>query len=233
MMTYVFASRTPWPIDAMIERRHRLPGQWITIADRADLTSEFLKAAAPRYVFFPHWSWIVPEAILGSYECVCFHMTDVPFGRGGSPLQNLIVRGVRTTRLTALRMEAELDAGPVYGKRDLDLSGPARTILKRAAALTLDMIEWIVAEEPVPVLQSGDPTFFKRRRPEESVLPDAGTIEAVYDHIRMLDADCYPPAFLNHGGWRLELSEASLAGNAVEARVRIVRAGRSEADAGR
>ncbi len=26
------------------------------------------------------------------FECVCFHMTDVPYGRGGSPLQNLIIR---------------------------------------------------------------------------------------------------------------------------------------------
>jgi len=37
-------------------------------------------------------------------------MTDVPYGRGGSPLQNLIVRGHTETKLTALRCVRDLDA---------------------------------------------------------------------------------------------------------------------------
>jgi hypothetical protein len=62
-------------------------------------------------------------------------MTDVPFGRGGSPLQNLIVRGRRETKLTALRMSREFDAGPVYMKEPLSLEGGAEEIYLGSADL--------------------------------------------------------------------------------------------------
>ena len=55
-----------------------------------------LKKITPRYIFFLHWDWRVPHVIWQQHECVCFHMTDVPYGRGGSPLQNLILEGTMT-----------------------------------------------------------------------------------------------------------------------------------------
>jgi hypothetical protein len=51
----------------------------------------------------PHWSHLIPESIWGPCPTVIFHMTDLPYGRGGSPLQNLIQRGHSSTMLTALR----------------------------------------------------------------------------------------------------------------------------------
>jgi methionyl-tRNA formyltransferase len=44
-------------------------------------------------------------------------MTDLPFGRGGSPLQNLISRKIYNTKLSAIRVVKELDAGPVFLKK--------------------------------------------------------------------------------------------------------------------
>ena len=55
-------------------------------------------------------------------------MTDLPYGRGGSPLQNLIIRGHKKTKISALRMVNELDAGPIYFKRSLSLNGNAQKI---------------------------------------------------------------------------------------------------------
>ncbi|QOZ52008.1 methionyl-tRNA formyltransferase [Bradyrhizobium sp. CCBAU 53338] len=219
MTRYVFASRTGWPIDEFLRRRNNLPGEWITVTSKSDLTPELLRPLAPRYVFFPHWSSIVPKSILDAYECVCFHMTDVPFGRGGSPLQNLIGRGIRETKLSALRMTEQLDAGPVYIKRPLELSGSAEDIFRRAASTTLDIVEWMVATEPSPTAQTGEPTVFVRRKPEQSEIPGSGTAESLYDHIRMLDAAGYPHAFVDHGGWHMEFTGASLDGSVVSAKV--------------
>ncbi|OKO76732.1 hypothetical protein AC629_32510 [Bradyrhizobium sp. NAS80.1] len=116
MTRYVFACRTGWPIDEFPRRRDNLPGEWITVTSKSDLTLDLLRPLAPRYVFFPHWSSIVPKPILAAYECVCLYMTDAPFGRGGSPLQSLIDHGIRETKLSALRMTEQLDAGPLYVK---------------------------------------------------------------------------------------------------------------------
>ena len=95
----------------------RFPGVWRFVSGRQELTADLVNRLSPRYVFFLHWSWKVPTDIVENYECVCFHMTDVPFGRGGTPLQNLILLGHRRTKLTAFRMVEALDAGPVA--RDL------------------------------------------------------------------------------------------------------------------
>jgi UDP-2,4-diacetamido-2,4,6-trideoxy-beta-L-altropyranose hydrolase len=218
---YVVASSRPWNRAAFNALAARLPGRWHYVDGREGLTPEFLDRVAPRYVFFPHWSWIVPGEILERHECVCFHMTDVPYGRGGSPLQNLIARGHASTVLTALRMTGELDAGPVYAKRPLSLHGPARAVFARAARLIADLVAEIAAARPEPTAQQGTPVLFARRTPDMSELPHAADAKAVYDHIRMLDAEGYPRAFVLHGGLRLEFEDARLRGGEVLARVRI------------
>lgn len=221
MTRYVFASRTIWPIEEFLRRRARLPGEWVIVTDKSDLNAEFLKGFAPRYVFIPHWSLIVPKTVLDAHECVGFHMTDLPFGRGGSPLQNLVSRGFKETKLTALRMTERLDAGPVYTKRPLDLSGSAQDIFRRAASTALDIIEWIISHEPAAVEQHGEPTAFARRKPEQSAIPLSGTGESLYDHIRMLDAEGYPHAFTDVGGWHMEFTDASIDGDVLAAKVII------------
>jgi len=174
----------------------------------------------PDYIFFPHWSWPVAESVL-AYNCVAFHMTDLPFGRGGSPLQNLIERGHDTTKITAFRMTEELDAGPIYCKTEMSLDGAAHEIYDRAAEISMDLMAHIVANEPVPAPQEGISTSFQRRRPEQSVLPFGATPGWIYNHIRMLDADGYPRAFLEWNDYLFEFRDAKLTGEEVNARVRI------------
>lgn len=221
MKNYIVATIKPWNLDAFARRTPEMSGRWVLISDKADLTLEKLKSVDPRYIFFPHWSWIVPDEILNAYECVCFHMTDVPYGRGGSPLQNLIARGHKDTKLTALKMTCELDAGPFYMKRDLSLTGRAQDIFERSADLIYEMMREMVLSEPTPVPQTGEPVIFARRTPEMSELPKTADIEKIYDHIRMLDAETYPPAFIRHGDFVIEFSDAEIDNGAIKASVSI------------
>lgn len=228
MTRYLFCTNRSWALEAFASFRPQLPGHWSVCLSPDDLA----KAAAlvePRYLFFPHWSSIVPTEILAAHECVCFHMTDVPYGRGGSPLQNLVSRGHKSTMLTALRMTASIDAGPVYFKRPLSLEGSAEEIFRRASGLSVQMIAEIVADEPTPVEQVGDATVFSRRKPTQSELPTQATPESLYDHIRMLDAPGYPHAFLRHGSWVGRFTDARLDGNTIEARVSFKQSKRGDA----
>jgi len=209
MKNYIVATVKPWNIEAFNKHAPNLPGNWSLITDKNELLSAVNKIN-PRYIFFPHWSWIVPTEILKHAECVCFHMTDVPFGRGGSPLQNLIVRGHKETKLSALRMVKELDAGPVYLKKPLSLEGRAQDIYERAADRVYDLIKEIVIKEPQPDPQEGKVTNFSRRTPDMSRLPNSKTSAELYDHIRMLDADTYCRAFLEHGDYTLSFYDADL-----------------------
>jgi len=188
-----------------------------------ELTYSVLSAYGPRYVFFPHWSEKIPVKIHRAFRCVIFHMTDVPFGRGGSPLQNLIIRGHRDTVLTALQCVDELDAGPVYLKRALSLHGTAEEIFTRAALLMKEMIEIITRDEPQPQPQSGEAVFFRRRTPEDGNLAALETPEQAFDYIRMLDAEGYPRAFIETAHLRFDFSRSSLTPDGVIADVRIRR----------
>jgi len=217
---YIYASCKNWHYPYFERLKQAQEDLWYWASTPEELHS-IIEKIKPRYVFFVHWSWQVPESIWNRYECVCFHMSDVPYGRGGSPLQNLIIEGKKTTKLSALQMVAELDAGPVYVKRDLDLKGRAQQVYLRAAELTIEVMLWMIVNNPVPIPQTGKVTLFKRRKPEQSLLPKSNIPVDIYDFIRMLDADGYPYAYLLHGNFRLEFQKARKEGQVVMATVRI------------
>ncbi|MDI4652861.1 MULTISPECIES: methionyl-tRNA formyltransferase [Pseudoalteromonas] len=223
MHNFIIATVKSWNVRNFSKLKREMSGNWFLIDSKEDLTYERIAEINPKYIFFPHWSWIVPSSIVENFECVCFHMADVPYGRGGSPLQNLIIRGHHSTKLTALKMERLLDAGPVYMKSDLSLEGSAQEILKRCSELTFEMIKNIVSFEPIPQEQVGEVVEFKRRTPAESRLSENLELEKIYDFIRMLDAEGYPKAFLEYGDYTLELdsAELKLEDDAVAARVII------------
>jgi methionyl-tRNA formyltransferase len=191
------------------------------IRERDMLTPEQLQPMAPRFVFLPHWSWHIPASVFEQFECVVFHMTDLPFGRGGSPLQNLIVRGFRETKLSAIRCVQQLDGGPIYCKQSLLLEGSAEEIFVRAAGLMEEMIIRIVREQCAPEPQTGELTTFKRRLPADGDIAGLDSLRSVHDHIRMLDAEGYPPAFIQIGALKLEFDHSRLADDEVLAHVRI------------
>ncbi|CAM0553729.1 MULTISPECIES: methionyl-tRNA formyltransferase [Halomonadaceae] len=219
--TYILASSKPWH-KTQLAASKLSSGDRVLWAERPSELEQLLESnPAVRYIFFLHWNWLVPETIWKNYECVCFHMTDVPYGRGGSPLQNLIVRGHTDTMLTALRMVEEMDAGPVYAKRRFLLEGTAHEVYLRAGELSFELIRWIIKNEPQPELQKGEPVIFKRRTPEQSLLPVFGSIKSLYNHIRMLDAPTYPKAYLEHGEFILEFSGANTCEGELTATVKI------------
>ena len=221
MSKYVVAAVHAWYKEAFEHDIAPLPGHWTYIDSGEGLTLEAIRKIDPQYIFFLHWSWKVPEEILNAYRCIAFHMADVPYGRGGSPLQNLIIRGHKTTKLTALQMTEQFDAGPVYLKCDLSLEGRAQDIYIRASQLAARMIRRVITEDITPTPQIGEVTVFKRRRPEESEIPELGSLDRLYDFIRMLDAEGYPRAFLNHGLHRYEFSNASLEEEHLKAEVKV------------
>jgi methionyl-tRNA formyltransferase len=221
--TFLVVSSKPWAFNLERAIKAKTGGEVVLISDREQFTFENLSRLSPRYVFIPHWSFIIPKEIFETFECVIFHMTDLPFGRGGSPLQNLIQRGHTETKISAFRCVAQLDAGPVYMKRSLSLEGSASEIFSRAARIIESMIEEILDTEPEPIPQKGESVVFRRRTPGQSNLREAciSNLKDFFDFIRMLDAPTYPLAFIEHGDFQIEFSHARLLDNCIEARVTI------------
>ena len=224
---YLVVSDRPWGRYAF--EQAKLPDNWHFIS-HLDVVADALFVPANeakdhiRYIFFVHWSKKVTQKITDNFEAVNFHMTDLPYGRGGSPLQNLVAAGNDETVITAHRMTQEVDAGPVYMKVPLSLAGSAEEVYLRAARKSLVMAEIIATQELTPVPQDTVESYmtaFKRRMPEQSRVPEGLSLDGLFDHIRMLDAEGYPPAFLEYDGFRFEFSRASLRTGRIVADVTI------------
>ena len=217
-------SSRPWNSGLADRLSQRLDRRVHAITTSVQLTPEAVAEIDPLWIFVPHWSHLISKSIWGTWPTVIFHMTDLPYGRGGSPLQNLIQRGHSSTMISALRCGAGLDTGDIYTKQHLSLHGTAEEIFLRADVVIEKMIEQIVCEEPVAKSQQGDPVLFTRRTPHQSNLTNCpeGDMRAWYDQIRMLDAEGYPHAFVEAHGMRLELRRVSQRTDGLYADVKIV-----------
>jgi methionyl-tRNA formyltransferase len=209
-MKYAYVTEKMWNIrdfQVLVSQRPK-EETWHLITQKKLLNPEHLRVLGISKVFVPHWSHMIPAEIHNEFECVVFHMTDLPFGRGGSPLQNLIKLGLSDTKLTALRVTEQLDAGPVYRKKDLSLAGSAQEIFERCSQLVLSLIGEILDESISPTEQRRKVEVFSRRTPEQSSLLGLSRFDELFDHIRMLDAEGYPHAYIDTDISRIEFVEA-------------------------
>lgn len=230
-MRVIIATTKPWNIvnAEKFKEKYKNSIETVLITDKDKLDYGKIKRFAPKFIFFPHWSWIIQEQIFREFTCVVFHMTDLPFGRGGSPLQNLIERGIENTKISAIKVDNGIDTGNIYLKKDLNLNGTAEEIFIRASKIIFnEMIPEIIQKNPTPVKQVGEIVEFKRRRPEQSELNFEFDLEKIYDYIRMLDAEGYPKAFIRLGKYKLEFSRASLKHGKIIADVEIISGDKDE-----
>lgn len=224
-MKIIIATVKSWNI----ERAQALQKQYKGVHDimiytqKDEFTIENVRRVNPDYILLPHWSYFIPSEITDNWECVVFHMTDLPYGRGGSPLQNLIVRGHKETKISAIQVTEKLDGGPVYIKRPLSLEGSAQEIFVRCADIIFqEMIPVLLTEKVVPKPQEGEPVIFKRRKPEDGEITSDMELDKIYDYIRMLDAEGYPRAYIDFGDYRLEFAKAELSSDGQELSASVV-----------
>ena len=223
-MKIVIATIKSWNIERAKVLQEKYAGihEIVIYTKKEEFTIENVKVLEPDYILMPHWSYIVPDEITQNWNCVVFHMTDLPYGRGGSPLQNLIVRGHKETKISAIKVTSTIDGGPVYMKKPLTLEGTAQEIFVRCSDVIFkEMIPKFLEERLEPVEQTGEPVLFKRRTEKDGEITSDMELDKIYDYIRMLDAEGYPRAYIEFGEYRLSFENAVLSenGDIVEAKV--------------
>ncbi|MDB4626545.1 formyltransferase family protein [bacterium] len=192
------------------------------LQSKDDLSIEALDQFKPDLVFFPHWNWIVSNEIFEKYTCIVFHTAPLPFGRGGSPIQNLIKYGYTKSPVCALAMSEGIDAGPIYDQIDISLNGSLSEILGRLNDVVNELILRLIDHLPEPKIQTGNAHLFKRLGVEDNEINYESNIEDFYDSIRMLDDPSYPNAYLNLEYVCIEFSDINRKGNELFCKVRIL-----------
>lgn len=186
-------------------------------------SKRYINKINPNKIFILHWHKIIPKEIYKNYDCIIFHMTDVPYGRGGSPLQNLIIRKFKYSMLSAIKCTEKIDAGPVYMKKKYSLKGNASKIFFRIEKLTAMMIQEIINKKIKPKSQKGKVYLFKRINYNQNNLSNAKTLIEIFDMIRMVDGENYLPAFVKMGKFRLNFSDAKIKKKKLYAKVTFLK----------
>ncbi len=218
MKTYIIASSRK-SFNKWSETEDFREFNFIYIDNKKDLNLRLLNKINPDYIFFPHWNWIVPKNIITKYNCVCFHTSPLPYGRGGSPIQNLILRGYKNSPVCALKMTEILDAGPIYCKKKISLSGSCEQIFERINTAIKKLMLNIIKENLIPKTQKGKVKKFKRL--SNNLLPKKDNLVDIYNKIRMLDSPDYPKCYVKYGKLRIEFKNAKLNNDSVESLVNI------------
>lgn len=221
--TYILLTEKKWHDSLFYELKQTITANWVRISDKSEFDPQHLTLLKPKKIFIPHWSYIIQKDIFLKWECIVFHMTDLPYGRGGSPLQNLILEEKKETMLSAIKVDEGIDTGDIYLKSTLSLQGTAEDIFKRASVIIGQMIKDIIKLNPIPLKQKGEITLFKRRKPEDSNLVALTELSKINDYIRMLDCEGYPSAFLETEYFKFEFTQADLKNDIINAHVRIIK----------
>jgi methionyl-tRNA formyltransferase len=222
MNKYVLASSRNW-FNKHPKSSAYLSLNIINISSPEQLNLEFLDQVKPRYIFFPHWNWKIDSNIFNKYECVMFHTAPLPYGRGGSPIQNLILRKFKTSPVCAIKVTEVLDGGPIYDSLEVDLNGTIGDIFMKISFCIESLIIKICNEKIIPINQIGNVYNFSRLSYSDNELKCDYSLDTIYDIIRMVDGEGYNNAFIKFGGYKLEFYNSELFDNEIRAHVRFFR----------
>ena len=131
---------TPPPVKIAAEGL-RLP---VFQPEKIRAAREELAAAGPELLVVAAYGQIVPRAILDlpPLGAVNVHASLLPRWRGAAPVAHAILAGDRVTGATIMRMDEQLDHGPVLARRETEI-GPhedAPSLAARLAGLGADLL---------------------------------------------------------------------------------------------
>jgi len=152
---------------------------------------------------------ITPPGVLArNKRNLVVHASDLPKGRGFSPLTWQIIEGLNAFPICLILANERVDEGPVVYRQLIELNGDE--VLKELHDVVGDLhvsmaMRYLMdSQEPENHEQTGEPTYHRRRRPKDSRLDPHKTIAEQFNLLRTVDNDKYP-AFFDYLGCRYVL----------------------------
>ena len=153
---------------------------------------------------------IVPAQVRDRYRLtVVIHASDLPEGRGWSPLVWQVLEDRRRIAVTAVEAEDKVDSGRIWAQRWIELEG--HELFDEINGLLFDaqfemMDELMEGLDQITPREQDDrkASYYRRRTPEDSRLDPSRSLADQFDLLRISDPDRYP-AFLDYRGRRYRL----------------------------
>lgn len=133
------------------------------------------------------------------------HASDLPKGRGWSPHIWDLIEGHETITLSLLEAEDKVDSGRIWLKRHISIEKTAiwRDVNRLLFEAEINLMNEALTNHQAikPYQQSSDiePTYRRKRTPEDSRVNPALSLADQFNLIRMCDPDRYPAWFEMYG----------------------------------
>jgi methionyl-tRNA formyltransferase len=158
-------------------------------------------------------SEIFPTELISLYDqTFVIHGSNLPKGRGWSPIVWELLSGETTFTMSLIEAAHPVDSGKIWRKLEFEIpkSSLFEEIQKLIGDATVNLIEDLLLthESIVPVSQSGSISQYPRRSPSDSELDPKQSLESNFDLLRVSDPNRYPAHFWLHGKkYKLTISE--------------------------
>ncbi len=125
------------------------------------------------------------------------HGSELPKGRGWSPLTWQILEGKNKIPMTLFEATEEIDAGDIYMQEYLKFKGhELNSEMKEAQGKKIiEMILKFLKKFPKGKKQKGKATFYKKRGPKDSELDINKSLKDLFPLLRVVDNERYPAFF--------------------------------------
>jgi len=155
--------------------------------------------------FYLSCSQVVPKSIRDRFHHnLVVHESDLPSGKGWSPLTWQILEGKNRIPVTLFEATEKVDSGDIYLQEWLEFEGHELIdeLRQAQAAATLHLCRAFVNRYP-EVLQSAKPqvgkeSFYPRRKPKDSRLDVNCSLAQQFNLLRVVDNEKYPAFFELH-----------------------------------
>jgi len=150
-----------------------------------------------------------PDVLKRNRGNLVVHASDLPRGRGFSPLTWMTLEGANEIPVCLLEAAEEADAGPIIFKDWVHFEGHELIDEMRTAigAKTVELAKRYL-DEPRPLEgspQTGESSFYPRRRRSDSEIDPQRSIAEQFEMFRVADNVNYP-VFFKHRGKTYELA---------------------------
>lgn len=140
-----------------------------------------------------------PEILTRNQRNLVVHASDLPKGRGFSPLTYQIIEGRNCIPVCLLEAADPVDSGPIIYREWIDYEGHELIdeLRRKLGEMTVELCRRFMEEHIPPdgMRQQGEATFYRRRRPIDSALDPNQTIAEQFNMLRTVDNDSYPAYF--------------------------------------
>ena len=191
-----------WAIEIynLLENQFSDKHDFLIIRSKEEFDSKKLIFFKPDLILWYGWSWLVEDCFVNKYNSVMLHPSPLPKYRGGSPIQNQIISGEKSSCVTLFKMTKNLDDGDIYKQLSFSLSGSLNDIFNRIITLGYYATSEIINNNfKLTKQDNAKATYCKRRKPIDSEITLSelknSSAQYLYNKIRMLN-DPYPNAYI-------------------------------------